>query len=50
MNKKNLKTLIQDLEIAVAELKAEVYADPSSYLDSEDVRKISVEDDDGDYE
>jgi len=50
MNKKNLKTLIQDLEIAVAELKAEVYADPSSYIDSEDVRKISVEDDDGDYE
>ena len=50
MNKKNLKVLIQDLEIAVAELKAEVYADPSSYIDSEDVRKISVEDDDGDYE
>ena len=50
MNKKNLKTLIQDLEIAIAELKAEVYADPSSYIDSEDVRKISVEDDDGDYE
>ena len=33
MNKKNLKTLIQDLEIAIAELKAEVYADPSAYID-----------------
>ena len=50
MNKKNLKILIQDLEFAVAELKAEVYADPSAYIDSEDVRKVSVEDDDGDYQ
>ena len=47
MNKDNLKILIKDLEFALAELKAEVYADPSSYIDSEDVRKISVEDDDG---
>ena len=42
MNKKNLKTLIQDLEIAVAELKAEVYADPSAYIDKSSERTASV--------
>ena len=52
MNKKNLKTLIQDLEIAVAELKAEVYADPSAYIDKSSKRTASSyseqNDDDGD--
>ena len=38
MNKKNLKTLIHDIEIAVAELKAEVYADPSAYIDKSSER------------
>jgi hypothetical protein len=47
MNKENLKILIKDLEVAVTELKAEVYGDPKSYLDSEDVRKVRIEDDDG---
>ena len=52
MNKKNLKTLIQDLEIAIAELKAEVYADPSAYIDKSSERTassyIDQNDDDGD--
>ena len=52
MNKKNLKTLIQDLEFAVAELKAEVYADPSAYIDKSSERiassYIDQNDDDGD--
>ena len=51
MNKKNLKTLIQDLEIAIAELKAEVYADPSAYIDKSSERiasYIDQNDDDGD--
>jgi len=47
MNKRILKTLIQDLEIAIAELKAEVYADPTSYLDKEDTRQVYTYDDDG---
>ena len=52
MNKKNLKTLIQDLEIAIAELKAEVYADPSAYIDTSSKTRtasyIEQNDDDGD--
>jgi hypothetical protein len=47
MNKDNLKILIKDLEFTLAELKAEVYGDPKSYLDSENVRKVRIEDDDG---
>tara|TARA_Y100000004_G_scaffold52012_1_gene57595 strand:+ start:2508 stop:2660 length:153 start_codon:yes stop_codon:yes gene_type:complete len=47
MNEKNVKILLRDLQFLVAELKSEVYSDTQSYLDSEDVRKISVEDDDG---
>ena len=51
MNKKNLKTL-KDLEIAIAELKAEVYADPSAYIDKSSKRTMKVRidqnDDDGD--
>ena len=31
MKKKNLKVLVADLERAVAELKAEVYADANAY-------------------
>ena len=52
MNKRNLKTLIHDLEIAIAELKAEVYADPSAYIDKSSERTVSSyidqNDDDGD--
>ena len=47
MNKENLKILIQDLEFAVQELKAEVYSDTQSYLDSENVRRVHIHDDDG---
>ena len=47
MNKRNLKILIQDLEILLNELKAEVYADPSSYIDRSDARRVTIEDDDG---
>ena len=50
MNKQNLKILIADLEFAIAELKAEVYSDTKSYLDSENVRRVRIEEDDGDYE
>ena len=47
MNKDHLKILIKDLEFGIAELKAEVYGDPESYLDSENVRRVRIEDDDG---
>ena len=47
MNENNVKILLRDLQFLVAELKSEVYSDTQSYLDSEDVRKITVEDDDG---
>ena len=47
MNKRNLKILIQDLEILLNELKAEVYADPLSYIDRGDARRVTIEDDDG---
>ena len=36
MKKKNLKTLIHDLEIALNELKSEVYSDASAYNISSD--------------
>ena len=47
MNKDNLKILIKDLEFALQELRAEVYSDTESYLDSENVRGVRIEDDDG---
>ena len=50
MNKDHLKILIKDLEFLLNELKAEVYSDTESYLDKENVRKVRVEDDDGEYE
>ena len=36
MQKKNLKTLIHDIEIALAELKSEVYTDAAAYSISSD--------------
>jgi hypothetical protein len=47
MNKNHLKVLINDLEIVLHELKAEVYSDTESYLDSENVRRVHTYDDDG---
>ncbi len=47
MNKNNLKVLIHDLEVALYELKAEVYSDTESYLDSENVQQVQTYDDDG---
>ena len=47
MNKHHLKILIRDLQFLVNELKAEVYSDTESYLDSENVRRVRIEDDDG---
>jgi len=47
MNKDHLKILIKDLEFAIEELKAEVYSDTNSYLDSENVRRVRTYDDDG---
>ena len=47
MNRDNLKILIKDLEFAIEELKAEVYSEPSSYLDNENAMKVRIEDDDG---
>ena len=34
MNTDNLKRLIKDLKVVVAELESEVYSDPSSYSNS----------------
>ena len=36
MKKRNLKTLIHDLEVAIAELKSEVYSDTGAYRISSD--------------
>ena len=51
MKKKNLKTLINALEVAIAELKAEVYSDPSAYRISNDSDKttsyLDINDEDG---
>jgi hypothetical protein len=47
MNEKNVKILLRDLQFLVAELKSEVYSDTESYLDSENVRRVRIEDDDG---
>ena len=47
MNRDNLKILIKDLEFALQELRAEVYSDTESYLDSENVRRVRIEDYDG---
>lgn len=51
MKKKNLKTLIHDIEIALAELKSEVYSDAAAYRISSDTDKhttyLDVNDDDG---
>ena len=45
MNKENLKVLINDLERAVSELKAEVYSDKTSYLTYETYKKLKDEND-----
>ena len=50
MNRDHLKILLKDLEFVLNELKAEVYSDTESYLDSENVRRVQIEDDDGEYE
>ena len=52
MKKKNLKTLIHDLEVAVAELKSEVYSDAAAYrISSDDTDKHTtyrdINDEDG---
>jgi len=47
MNKDHLKILLKDLEFTLEELKAEVYSDTQSYLDSENVRRVHIHDDDG---
>ena len=47
MNKEHLKILIRDLQFLVTELKSEVYSDTESYIDSENVRRVRIEDDDG---
>ncbi len=47
MNKQHLKVLLKDLEFLLEELKAEVYSDTDSYLDSENVRRVRTYDDDG---
>jgi len=44
MNVENLKVLINDLERAVSELKAEVYSDKTSYITYEDYKKLRDED------
>jgi hypothetical protein len=47
MNRDHLKILIKDLKFVLNELEAEVYSDTESYLDSENVRRVRIEDDDG---
>ena len=51
MKKRNLKTLINDIEIALAELKSEVYSDTNAYRISSDsditTSYRDINDDDG---
>ena len=51
MKKRNLKTLINDLEVAIAELKSEVYSDTNAYRISSDSDKTTtyrdINDEDG---
>ena len=47
MNRDHLKILIRDLQFLLSELKSEVYSDTESYIDSENVRRVRIEDDDG---
>jgi len=51
MKKRNLKTLINDLEVAIAELKSEVYSDTNAYRISSDNDKTTtysdINDEDG---
>ena len=51
MQKKNLKTLIHDIEIALAELKSEVYSDTTPYRISSDTDRhttyLDINDEDG---
>ena len=51
MKKKNLKTLIHDIEVALNELKSEVYSAPSAYRISSDSDKttsyLDINDEDG---
>ena len=47
MQRTRLKTLIQDLEDLLAELKSEVYADKDAYIDSNGEQWYSGHDDDG---
>ena len=49
MNRDHLKILLKDLEFVLNELKAEVYSDTESYLDKDNVRRVKIEDDDGEY-
>ena len=46
MQRTRLKTLIQDLEDLLAELKSEVYADKDAYIDSNGEQWYSRHDDD----
>tara|TARA_B100000965_G_scaffold404363_1_gene434866 strand:+ start:146 stop:298 length:153 start_codon:yes stop_codon:yes gene_type:complete len=47
MQKTRLKAIITQLEDLLAELKTEVYADASAYIDSEGEQWYSGDDDDG---
>ena len=47
MDKDKLKLIVRNLELLVDSLKAEVYSDTDSYLDSENVRRVHTYDDDG---
>ena len=51
MKKRNLKTLINELEVAIAELKSEVYSDTNAYRISSDSDKTTtyrdINDEDG---
>ena len=47
MDKDKLKIIVSDLEMLLSALKAEVYSDTESYLDSENVRRVHTYDDDG---
>tara|TARA_B100000212_G_scaffold116968_1_gene87310 strand:+ start:273 stop:425 length:153 start_codon:yes stop_codon:yes gene_type:complete len=47
MERNRLKRLISDLEDLLAEIKSEVYADASAYIDSEGEQWYSGDDDDG---
>ena len=43
MNIDNLKTLLKDLKVVIAELESEIYSDPSSYSSNDSLLDLDLD-------